>query len=235
MDRDFTSGKEARLDIIGRTKDGTKVNIEMQVTPYAAMGDRSLFYWCKAYVMDFEKGKDYDKLTRTVSINILNFKLFDSEKYPDCHSCFGIYDKNTGNQLTDKFEMHFLELPKYVPTNVKEMKPLDCWIAYFLRRGGKKELEELAMRDAMIKEALDAERVFTDDEIQRRHYFLTEKYYRDYNSGLNYARNEGINIGRSEGRLEGIAAIAKNMKGQNYPLEEIEKLTGLSPDEIAKI
>ena len=38
MDADEYEGKESRLDILGRTASGTKVNIEMQVNALAAMG-----------------------------------------------------------------------------------------------------------------------------------------------------------------------------------------------------
>ena len=32
------------------------------------------------------------RINRTIAINILGFNLFDEKKYPDMHSCFGIYD-----------------------------------------------------------------------------------------------------------------------------------------------
>lgn len=36
--------KESRLDILGRTSTGVKVNIEVQVNALQSMGERSLFY-----------------------------------------------------------------------------------------------------------------------------------------------------------------------------------------------
>ena len=41
LDADEYEGKESRLDLLGRTALGVKVNIEMQVNSLAAMGERS--------------------------------------------------------------------------------------------------------------------------------------------------------------------------------------------------
>jgi len=122
-----------RLAILGRTASGTKVNIEMQVNALAAMGERSVYYWARNYA-DLKRGEEYDQLNRTVAINILGFNLFDVGKYPDMHSCFGIYDVKTGYQLTDKLEIHFLELLKFKSKNVKEMNCMEKWAAYFYVR-----------------------------------------------------------------------------------------------------
>ncbi|MDD6135067.1 MAG: PD-(D/E)XK nuclease family transposase [Selenomonadaceae bacterium] len=87
----------------------------------AAMDERSFYYyWARNYA-DLKRGEEYDQLNRTVAINILGFNLFDANDYPDMHSCFGIFDIKTGYQLTDKLEIHFLELPKFKGRNVKDM------------------------------------------------------------------------------------------------------------------
>ena len=89
LDADEYEGKESRLDILGQTASGVKVNIEMQVNSLAAMGERSLYYWAKNYA-DLKRGEEYDQLKRTVTINILGFNLFDVKACPDMHSCFGV-------------------------------------------------------------------------------------------------------------------------------------------------
>ena len=43
---------------------------------------------------------------------------------------------------------------------------------------------------------------------------------------------KGISIGRSEGRIESLRAVAKNMKEQGLDADIIIKTTGLSKDEI---
>ena len=214
MDADEYEGKESRLDILGRTASGTKVNIEMQVNALAAMGERSVYYWAKSYA-DLKRGEEYDQLNRTVAINILGFNLFDAEKYPDMHSCFGIYDVKTGCQLTDKLEIHFLELPKFKGKNVKEMNRMEKWAAYFSPSTPDEELAEIAASEAAIQEAMEVEDVFTKDEVAKRSYEKAEKFRRDQAAQLRYAEEEGRKEGQKEGEKKGIIAMIITLKELN--------------------
>ena len=174
IDSDEYEGKESRLDILG----------------IAAMGERSLFYWARNYA-DLKRGEEYDQLKRTIAINILGFNLFDEKQYPDMHSCFGIYDIKTQCQLTDKLEIHFLELPKFKSKSVREMNRMEKWAAYFSPATSDEELEEIAAGEEAIREAMEVEDVFTKDEVARRAYEKAEKFRRDQAAQISYARKEG--------------------------------------------
>jgi predicted transposase/invertase (TIGR01784 family) len=234
IDPDYISGKESRLDLLGMSLDGTKVNIEIQVAPLAEMGRRSLFYWSRLY-NDLNRGDDYTELTRTVAINILEFNLFDKERYPSYHSCFGAYDQNTGNQLTKDLEIHFLELPKWHLKNIKEMNRLEKWLSYFSRQTSPEELEEIAMGEPMIKQALDAEVVFTKDQIQRRAYEKAEKFRRDHTAEIHYALSEGMAKGMAKGKAEGFLQIARNMMLKGFDDTTIQELSGLTAEQLHQL
>ena len=92
----------------------------------------------------------------------MGFNRFDAGKYPNMHSCFGIYDIKTGCQLTDKLEIHCLELPKFKAS------------------------------EAAIQEAMEVEDVFTKDEVAKWSYEKAEKFRRDQAARLKYARTEMI-------------------------------------------
>jgi len=207
IDSDEYDGKESRLDILGVTASGVKVNIEMQVNSLAAMGERSLFYWARNFA-DLKRGEEYDQLKRTIAINILGFNLFSEKNYPDMHSCFGIYDIKTQCQLTDKLEIHFLELPKFKSKSVKDMNRMEKWAAYFSPGTTDEELEEIAAAEEAIREAMEVEDVFTKDEVAKRSYEKAEKFRRDQAAQLSYARQEG----RAEGRAEGLAKVVAMLK-----------------------
>ena len=206
IDSDEYDGKESRLDILGVTASGVKVNIEMQVNSLAAMGERSLFYWARNFA-ELKRGEEYDQLKRTIAINILGFNLFNEKNYPDMHSCFGIYDIKTQCQLTDKLEIHFLELPKFKSKSVKDMNRMEKWAAYFSPGTTDEELEEIAAAEEAIREAMEVEDVFTKDEVAKRSYEKAEKFRRDQAAQLSYARQEGKEEGREEGILGTIAAL----------------------------
>ncbi|MDY3915489.1 MAG: PD-(D/E)XK nuclease family transposase [Selenomonadaceae bacterium] len=96
------------------------ISIEMQVNSLLVMRERLLYYWSRDYT-DLKKGDGYEKLKRTVAINILNYNIFDAKRYSDMHSCFGFFDLKKGCQLTKQLEIHFLELKKFRSGNVREM------------------------------------------------------------------------------------------------------------------
>ncbi len=191
LDVDEDDGKESRLDLLGRSPDGTVVNLEIQVANQEYMGRRSLYYWSRLY-NDLKSGEDYTALKRTVTINILDFNLFNKKIYPDYHSCFGIYDAKTGNQLTTDCELHFLELPKWKLKSIEETNRLERWLSYFSKKTKPEELEEIAMMEPTIEKACNAEIIFTQDEINRRIYEKREKFKRDRIAELNYAVNRAV-------------------------------------------
>lgn len=99
---------------------------------------------------------------------------------------YAMYDINTGYRLTDD-----LEIPKTKIRSVKEMRRLDRWSAYFSNKLNEKEMEELALSETVIREALQAESIFMQDDIERRKYEQREKAIRDYLSAMRSAKEEG--------------------------------------------
>ena len=201
MDPVEESGKGARLDLVGKDAvTGEKANLEVQVIKQEWFGRRSLYYWARLY-NDLKRGDSYSALARTVTINLLDFVLFDGEEEAShWHSCFGIYDKETGKQLTTDLEMHFIELPKWhIQKDAAQMDSLERWASYFDRKTTTDELEAIAMQEPMIQEALRAEYVVPQDEINRRAYELREKAERDYRGQMMYATKQGMTQGMAQG------------------------------------
>ena len=61
------------------------------------------------------------------------------------------------------------------------------------------------MNNTVMKDVEKAEHAFTSDEAMRYQYMLREKAIRDYYSGLDEAKQEGIAIGEKRGHKLGIA------------------------------
>ena len=233
LDAEEDDGKESRLDLLGRSSDGTVVNLEIQVAKQGYMGRRSLYYWSRLY-NELKSGEEYTELKRTVAINILDFNLFDRKKYPSYHSCFGVYDIKTGNQLTSDCELHFLELPKWHLKKVKETNRLERWLSYFSKKTAVKELEEIAMLEPAIKKAFDAEKIFTQDEINRRRYELREKSQRDRIAQINYAVNQAVIEEREKYAQEEENRVVKWIKkGKSF--NDIMDFTSLTPERVQQL
>ena len=203
FDPRFSEEKLSRLDIYGVVSDGSKINIEVQLVNYQNMEKRTLYYWAQMY-QSLRKGEDYENLTRSITINLLNFRLLPQE---NAHNMYGLYDIASGHRLTEDLEIHFLEIPKFHVKSVKEMKRLEKWLAYFSNKLDERETEELAMSEAAISEAIRAEQVFMQSDVERWQYEQREKALRDYISGMRAARRiglaEGRDLGLAEGRAEG--------------------------------
>ena len=61
------------------------------------------------------------------------------------------------------------------------------------------------MSNTVMKDVAKADNAFTSDETMRYKYMLREKAIRDYYSGLDDARQEGVKQGLAQGREEGLA------------------------------
>jgi len=84
------------------------------------------------------------------------------------------------------------------------MKRLERWLAYFSNKLNEAETEALAMSEAAIQEAMKAEYVFMQDEIERWQYEQREKAIRDYISGMRSSQREGMRRGMEEGLKQGL-------------------------------
>lgn len=86
-----------------------------------------------------------------------------------------------------------------------------------------------------IKKAIGELEQVSGDEKIRRIAELKEKYIRDEQASLEYAKDEGYKTGKEEGMKAGRNEIAKNMLKENLSIELISRLTSLSQEEIEKL
>lgn len=104
MPPETVEGKFSRLDLNMRV-DNRLVNVEIQVKNDTDYRDRALFYWAKLYSSELKSGEDYRELKQAITINIINFNMFNGENY---HNEVNAVIKETGEIFSDKFSIHFL-------------------------------------------------------------------------------------------------------------------------------
>ena len=103
------------------------------------------------------------------------------------------------------------------------------------------------MSNTVMKDVAKAENAFTSDETMRYKYMLREKAIRDYYSGLDDAKQAGIEIGEKRGRKIGIKqglvqgaqqeklANIIGMLREGIDISTIAKITSCSEAEIQQI
>lgn len=107
--------------------------------------------------------------------------------------------------MINDLEIHFIELKKFRFSDIKKLKKADTWIACFSSKCTDEERRIIAMTNPAIKEALNYEMLFSQDEVKRREYELQEKAIRDYNATMLYNRNEG----KKEEKIESVIRYLK--------------------------
>ena len=100
--------KFSRLDL-SLNVDDKLVNVEIQVKMEPDYRDRTLFYWAKLYTSELKSGEEYGNLKQTITINIINFNMFEGQNY---HTEVAAMIKGTNEVFSDKFSIHFFELKK---------------------------------------------------------------------------------------------------------------------------
>ncbi|MCJ7841464.1 Rpn family recombination-promoting nuclease/putative transposase [Lederbergia sp. NSJ-179] len=165
--REYAEDKLSRLDVLVTTNQNERINMEIQFSNKYNMIKRSLFYWSRLYAETLNKSMDYDELRTVISINILNYNIFDqTERF---HTMYHLHEDKDKFRLTNVMEFHFIEMPKLLKDWKKEQ--LDPWNDILVRwllllgivdhRNGEvyediyKELEAIAVNDKTLHSAFE--------------------------------------------------------------------------------
>ena len=234
----YLNSKESVVDIKCTADTGEVVIIEIQLQGNETFIKRTLFYWASNYSLNLNKGDDYNKLLPVISINILDFVLF--EGIEDCYSCYILKELKHNKILTDHCQFHFLELPKF--NYDKQLnKDLNSWYKFFI--GGEKMsniIKENTIFDEVDRKCksfisenplLDVYKIKEAEE-----YFQRETLHREWEKGIEKGIEQGIEKGIEQGIEKGkkysTLIIAKAMKDKGMDANTIMELTGLNEEEI---
>ena len=236
MERNSIKDKEGILDIVATIDDETIIDIEMQMQNQHNMTERTLFYGSGLYYTGLKRSENYNKNKKVITINILNFNLFKDGPY---HEKAELRREYGNILLTDKLELHFIQIPKFIKEgSEKENKELYQWMV-FISNINKKEVERVMQENKEIKKVAQELEDLNEDENVRIFALLREKARRDYITNLECEREDAIREGLEEGLKNGMnkekIEIAKKMIKENIDIEIIKKVTGLTNMDIEKI
>jgi len=226
LTRQLVMDKGGRLDVRARTSDGTQLDIEVQLQDQQNMDKRTLFYWGKLFLEGIQKGEDYQKLKKVITINLLDFDFLDIRRF---HSSYHLWeDHEESYLLTDLLEVHFIEMPKFRRVEEKEPKknPLHRWLLFLDKTVDEEKLKELMEMDTAIKRAeARLEHISSDDE-------TLALYEARQNARIEY--NSAISSAERKGRMEEKKEIARSLL-DILDEKTIADKTGLSIDEVRKL
>lgn len=225
--------KTGRLDVRAETADRVQINIEVQLTDYRNMPRRSLFYLSKLYADSIKSGGRYEELKKTIAINIVDFRLFDFERF---HITFHFYEDNEDRfMLTDAMEVHFIEYPKFKATRKDLEDPLHRWLLFLDEKLPEDQLKELIEMDPVIGKAEERLEWLSSDEETIRLYEAREYSLIARNSLIADGEARGLEKGKAEGIIEAKAEIALAMIRKGVEHAMIAEFTSLTLQEIADL
>ena len=221
-------GKAPRLDIVAVLNDGSQVDIEVQVNSQDFIIERSLMYWSRLYGNQLVRGDDYASLKKVIIIDILAFIHLDEANW---YNIAQFTIKDSHRIITDHIQMHFLEIPKLKLKDLRCLRKIEAWGAYFSGKYHDREMEEIIMAEPAIKKALEYENYFTQDDALRRKYEMRQDGMREWVTSINAAERRGEQKGEQNRSMQ----MAKTMLKDNMAVELIAKYSGLTKDEIAAL
>ena len=202
--------KGVRLDVVFEDND-TIYNIEMQCINKPYLPQRARYYSSQLDLEQLSKGDSYMKLKDSFVIFLCTFDPF-GQGYSVYE--FETYDKKHQLQLNDG------RYTIYVNSTSKEngiSKELTNLFTYMI----DSQIDE---NDSFLTELEKEISILNreDGEWRRQIMRLDEKIALEKEEAL----AKGIELGKYE--------IAKSLKSMVYPIEEILKVTGLTPEEVKK-
>jgi predicted transposase/invertase (TIGR01784 family) len=240
--QDFAEDKLIVLDVRARDATGRLLNIEMQVSVVSGLMQRLVYYACSLYVDQLDLGRGYISLQPAISICLLSHPLFrDSDV---AHHRFRFCDPEQGRELGDMVEVHTVELVKYnlLEARINAASKIEQWAFFFLYadRYDPEQLRRL-LPGVEFDQAITVIEKISEKTEDRTMYDQREKALRDYQWGLDGARQEGLEKGREEGREEGeargvlVGSIVTLQRIVGEPVTDVDELKELDTDELNRL
>jgi predicted transposase/invertase (TIGR01784 family) len=215
-------GKTCILDLKLRTRKGELIHIEIQRADTGEMRERMAVYGACLLAAQLASGDPYKTVRRVISVLITDFPLL--KETADYYTDFRLRNWDGSIVLTDVIEFHILELCK-IPLR-EDGRKVWRWLK-LLAAGTEEELAMLQQTYTELQKPVARLMEMSADEIVRHQKDAWDRARRDEE-----ARNR---LNRAEGRAEGKAEVALNLRKKGLPVSMIAEVTGFSPEEIAAL
>jgi predicted transposase/invertase (TIGR01784 family) len=208
---------------------GRQFIVEMQLYWSESFKSRVLLNASKAYVMQFDKGEEFDLLQPVYALNFVNDRF---EKSPEMENEYYHHYKIVNIKNTDKqikgLEFLFVELPKYKPQNRAEKKLHDLWLRFLTEvNENTKEIPKELLDNELTREAVSY--------MEKAAY--TKEQLATYDKWKLAAMTErsALKDAKIEGKIEGKIEVALNALEMRMTIEAVSKLTGLSLQQVEEL
>jgi predicted transposase/invertase (TIGR01784 family) len=212
-------GKVTIVDVKAKDQNNKTYIVEMQVAEVDGFDKRVLYYASKSYSAQIDRGDEYEKLTPTYFIGILDFEVTKNPSYINRHK---IIDIETNENYIKDIEFNFIELPKFNKKENELNSVIEQWV-YFLKNAENLEVVPENLNDEGLK--------FAYQDADKHNWSKAELEAYDY-----VLMREQDDRGRMTLALRRKAEeFAKKLIKRNFPNADISEDTGLSLEQIEKL
>ena len=215
-----------------------KINVEMNAENKNYVHPRNLAYICNISQNHTLIGKEYDQNTKIIQINFsygLNKKK-------------AIYKYEIKNEEDERFvynfEIYEINMEYFMKTWYnKNQEQIEKYKYFIMLNLEHDELKELSKKDKVVERYMEDLNVINSDPVFIQHMtdeddregiykaLLAEEKEKAILEGI----EEGKKVGLEQGISQGIQKVAKTMIENNFQIEDIIKITGLTKDEILNL
>ena len=231
QDPEIALQKTSFVDILCKDSNGINYIVEMQVAKEKGFEKRAQYYASKTYSSQLLIKGQYHKLKEIVFLAISSETLFPNK------SDHVLLDLDTYEHDLKDFSFTFIELEKFHKT-IDELNTIQEKWDYFFKYAEKtspEDLEKIIGKDLVLQEAYTALERFSWSEEELLSYDQLEKYEGAYIASMDQKLDEGIAIGKAEGKLERNQEVAKEMLLDNEPLDKIIKYSSLTLKDVMEL
>jgi predicted transposase/invertase (TIGR01784 family) len=174
----------------------------MQIARQTYFKDRCVYYSTFPIQEQALKGEKWKyKLTPVYTIAILDFESLDEQ--PEYYHEVKLIDVRTKEVFYDKLTYFFLELRKFNKRQDELVSNFERWI-YLLKHLSRLENRPVELQGRVFDMLFRAAEIarFTPEEMKT--YSKSVLEYNDVRSAVEYAKGEGMSLGREVGREEGM-------------------------------
>ena len=254
----YSEEKSNRVDIAAKDNEGNHIIIEVQNQTENEYFHRILFGTSRMIIDHVKSGQNYEKVPKVYSVNIVFFELGDKTDYVyhGYTEFLGLHSRKPlllRDSIKRKFDVEKPGdiLPEYYILLANDFNrwskvPIDQWMYFLSTNTIPADADAPGLQEA--RRQLDINNLSrADKEAYYKHLdnmrSLMSAMETAYENGEWEGREKGREEGRAQGRKEGFAQgreeekkwIVVNALKQGMDIVLIQKITGLSLEEITRI
>ena len=217
-----SGAKTVRLDVLVKDKAGTSYDIEMQVGNEYNIAKRMRYYQAVLDVAFLDKGYSYKALNESFIIFICLFDPIGRNRAVYTFENICIEDKRI--LLQDGTKKIILNANSFRSADNKDLQGFLQYV-----KTGKVTTAYTGRIEQMIQT------VKRNEQLRKEYHILPAVLMDAFEDGKAEGEAQGKSLGLAEGSRQTKLETAKTMLTMGYPLTDICKISGLTPDEVQSI